>query len=259
MRQIKLQERLDKILANHGFGTRSEVKRIVKNGCVTVNDTVVKNSDIHIELSKDRIAVDGEILEIKPHVYFMMNKKAGYVCTAKTGANPTVFELLDEKDRGRRLGGDLGIVGRLDIDTEGLLILTTDGELNHQLTSPKYDIPKTYFVRLEQMTDCLQQAEYTDKIAEGVRIPPEDHEDSALCKGGELTWIDGSTCLLTIYEGLYHEVKRIFSALGNKVVYLKRVRVNGLELDTDLKPGEYRELSEDELIKLCHTLTNRYL
>ena len=191
--------------------------------------------------------------------YVLLNKPAGYVCSAKTGANPTVFDLISEKDRGKRLGGELGIVGRLDLDTEGLLIFTTDGDLNHKLTSPRYHVPKRYYVQLMNPVSDKEQKNYVSKIAAGVHIPPEDHEPAAVCQGGRVEWLSGDECLLTIYQGLYHEVKRIFAAFGNKVEYLKRVGINQLSLDENLESGEYRELTSEEFSRLTDTLTNGIL
>ena len=257
MGQIKEHVRLDRLLANSGYGSRSDVKALILDGLVTVNGVPAARVDVHVHLSKDKIEVDGQPLKVAIHAYYMMNKPAGYVCSSKGGANPTVFDLLDVEDRGRRLGGELGIVGRLDLDTEGLLIFTTDGDLNHSLTSPKYHVPKTYFVQLENPVSEAEQKQYAEAVAAGVEIPPEDHEPGALCRGGKLDWKSDDTCQLTIYEGLYHEVKRIFTALGNRVAYLKRININNLALDPSLEPGEYRELSEQELSAL--TLTNAIL
>jgi len=259
MKEVKKQERLDKVLSNSGFGSRTDVKQLVKSGVVTVNGNVVLRSDMHINLAYDRIAVDGENVDVQVHVYYVMNKPAGYVCSTKAGANPAVLELISEKDRRKRLGGELGIVGRLDIDTEGLLIFTTDGELNHKLTSPKHHLPKTYFVQLKNPVSETEQKSYAAEIAAGVHIPPEDHEPAAVCLGGELEWLSEDECRLTIYQGLYHEVKRIFIALGNKVEYLKRIRMNKLELDENLERGEYRELTSQEFSSLTDTLTNGVL
>ena len=257
MGQIKEQVRLDRLLANNGYGSRSDVKALIHAGLVTVNGAQADRADIHVLLSKDKIMVEGQPIKVAVHVYYMMNKPAGYVCSSKGGANPTVFDLLEDEDKGRRLGGELGIVGRLDLDTEGLLILTTDGDLNHRLTSPKYHVPKTYFVRLGNPVSEAEQQQYADAVADGVEIPPEDHEPGALCKSGKLEWKGNDSCQLTIYEGLYHEVKRIFTALGNRVAYLKRISINNLALDPALEPGKYRELSEQELSAL--TLTNAIL
>lgn len=257
MGQIKEHVRLDRLLANSGYGSRSDVKALILDGLVTVNGVPAERVDVHVHLSKDKIEVDGQPLKVAIHSYYMMNKPAGYVCSSKGGANPTVFDLMEDEDRGRRLGGELGIVGRLDLDTEGLLIFTTDGDLNHRLTSPKYHVPKTYFVQLENPVSEAEQKQYAEAVAAGVEIPPEDHEPGALCRGGKLDWKSDDTCRLTIYEGLYHEVKRIFTALGNRVAYLKRISINNLALDPSLEPGKYRELSAQELSAL--TLTNAIL
>ncbi len=257
MGNAKEQIRLDRLLANSGYGSRSDVKALVRSGLVTVNGVPAERSDIHINLSLDKVAVDSQPLKVAIHAYYIMNKPSGYVCSAKGGAHPTVFDLLEDIDKGKRLGGELGIVGRLDLDTEGLLVLTTDGDLNHRLTSPKYHIPKTYLVRLENQASEAVQKQYAESVAAGVEIPPEDHEPGAICRGGKLEWDTGNSCRLTIYEGLYHEVKRIFAALGNRVIYLKRISMNRLTLDSALAPGKYRNLSEQELLAL--TLTNAIL
>ena len=251
------QVRLDRLLANSGYGSRSDVRSLVRSRLVTVNGVPAERFDIHINIAEDKVVVDGRPLKVSVHVYYMMNKPSGYVCSSKGGAHPTVFDLMEDADRGKRLGGELGIVGRLDLDTEGLLILTTDGNLNHRLTSPKHHVPRTYFVQLENALSEAEQKQYSEAVAAGVEIPPEDHEPGAVCRGGELEWEGRDTCRLTIYEGLYHEVKRIFAALGNRVIFLKRIRMNHLSLDPALAPGEYRELSEQELSAL--TLTNAIL
>ena len=257
MGNAKEQIRLDRLLANSGYGSRSDVKALVRAGLVTVNGVPAERSDIHINLFLDKVSVDSQPLKVAIHASYIMNKPAGYVCSAKGGAHPTVFDLLEDTDKGKRLGGELGIVGRLDVDTEGLLLLTTDGDLNHRLTSPKHHIPKTYLVRLENQVSEAVQKQYAESVAAGVEIPPEDHEPGAICRGGKLEWDTGNSCRLTIYEGLYHEVKRIFAALGNRVIYLKRISMNRLTLDPALAPGKYRNLSEQELLAL--TLTNAIL
>ncbi|MCI5522949.1 MAG: rRNA pseudouridine synthase [Spirochaetia bacterium] len=264
MKQVKEMERLDKILANNGFGTRKEVKHFIRSKTVTVDGIVICDTDAKVNINSSVIAVNGVEIEVKSQVYFMMNKKAGYVCSTRSGFNPTVFDLLKEKDNGKYLGGNLNIVGRLDLDTEGLLILTSDGDLNHRLTSPKWNIPKKYLVYLRDSVNENQRKVYAEEIEKGIHIGPDGKEGEADCKPGKLEWYDknayrnaeGKTpadvCALTVYEGMFHEVKRIFAALGNEVIYLKRLSVNNLELDESLEPGEYRELSQEEL-KLLDT------
>ncbi|MBP5357897.1 MAG: rRNA pseudouridine synthase [Treponema sp.] len=246
-------ERLDKVLARHGYGSRKDTGRLIAGSRVCVNGEIVRDSGFHVSLDKDRISVDGEELNLRIHRHLMMNKMAGYVCSTKEGEHETVFDLLAEEDLHGYLGGELALVGRLDVDTEGLLLFTTDGKLNHFLTSPKNHIPKTYMVYLEDEVDSDSRNRYEVKLKEGIHIEADGNEEACDCMSAEIEWLDEESrnvpaaCLLTIYEGKYHEVKRMFSALGNKVTYLKRVAFNKLELDKNLLPGQYRDLTEDEV------------
>lgn len=245
-------ERLDKVLSRHGYGSRKDAGRMIAGSLVTVNGETVRNPSLHVNLAEDRITVDGRDLDIRIHRHLMMNKAAGYVCSTKEGEHETVFDLLADEDLHGYLGGDLAIVGRLDLDTEGLLLFTTDGKLNHFLTSPKNHIPKTYLVHLEDGVDEEKRKEYEQKLRAGIHIEADGNDEACDCMSAEIEWPDKKTdaaceCLLTIYEGKYHEVKRMFSALGNKVVYLKRVAFNSLRLDEKLLPGQYRDLTEQEV------------
>lgn len=259
MKSGKAKERLDKILANNGFGTRKEVRHFIRAKIVTVNGTLVTDPDAPVSLENDEICINGEKIQLKRNLYLMMNKAKDYVCSNRGGFHATVFELLKEDAHRKYLGGELHIVGRLDVDTEGLLILTTDGALTHRLTSPKWECPKTYLVYLRDKVNAEQQKEYTEKLAKGVHIAPEGSEPEADCLPAELEWfketdytdenkaVPNAACAITVYEGKFHEVKRLFAALGNEVVYLKRLSINRLHLDENLAPGEYRELSPDEI------------
>ncbi|MCR5622373.1 MAG: rRNA pseudouridine synthase [Treponema sp.] len=251
MKEEKDKERLDKVLSNNGFGPRKSVRRLIRSGAVSVNGKTELLPDAHVNVALDKICVDGEEQHVIRHVYLMMNKAAGYVCSTKCGEHKTVFELLDEKYLGKFLGGTVAAVGRLDVDTEGLLVFTTDGALNHFLTAPKNRIPKTYLVRLRDTVSTEAQARYTEKLADGIHIEAEGNEEAADCLGAECKWLSSSECELTIYEGKYHEVKRMFQALGNEVSYLKRLSMNGLKLDQTLAPGCYRELRDEELASLA--------
>ncbi len=243
-------DRLDKVLANNGIGSRKDVKRLVRQGYVSVNGVVVTNPEMHICMERDKVVVDGEELKAKRNVYVMMNKAAGTVCSTKSGPHATVFDGLDEYYRGKFLGGEIATVGRLDVDTEGLLILTTDGELNHRLTSPRYSVSKIYAVRLRDSVSEAEQARYAAELSAGMHIEAEDNAPAADCLPAEISWQGDDSCLLTVSEGKYHEVKRLFSALGNEVVHLKRVQIGSLHLDESLASGAYRELTDDE----CKTL-----
>ncbi len=240
-------ERLDKILSHAGFGTRKDVKAILKDGAVCINGAVVKDAAAKIDTEKDELTVDGEKIDIKEHVYLMMNKAQDYVCSTKDGEHETVFACVPDCYKHAYLGGELHLVGRLDIDTEGLLLITTDGNLTHRLTSPKTHCSKKYLVHLRGGVDSTRQAEYTALFLRGVHIAAEGDDGEWDCKSAALEWIDADKCYLTIYEGRFHQVKRMFKAVGNEVVFLKRVAIGSLVLDGALKTGECRELSAEEL------------
>lgn len=240
-------ERLDKILARHGFGTRKDVKKFLRTGIVTVNGVVVRTPETHINLETDTLVVDNETISLKEHVYLMMNKRANVVCSAKDGARSTVFDFLDDDMKHTFLGGDLHLVGRLDVDTTGLLLLTTDGELTHRLTSPKTHMSKTYEVVLrDSVSETSVQDDYKKEFAAGLAVPAEANEAEFVAQPAELTWKTDNTCTLVIYEGKYHQVKRMFAVMGNEVVGLHRSAIGKLVLDLSLELGEYRELTEEE-------------
>jgi 16S rRNA pseudouridine516 synthase len=249
-------ERLDKILSKHGFGSRKDVHSLLAQKRVAVNGEITRSGDMRLSLKSDRIEVDGEPILIQTHAYFMMNKAPGYVCSKKDGAQPSVFNLLSPEHTHTYLGGELSLIGRLDADTEGLLIFSTDGQLNHTLTSPKKKVPKVYLVRLRNSVSEADQKIYAQTLSEGIHIPADGKEAEDDCLPAEIEWHekkdDGTsdTCHLTLHEGKYHEVKRMFLALGNEVIYLKRISLGSLNLDENLGLGEYRALTESEVSKL---------
>jgi 16S rRNA pseudouridine516 synthase len=245
-------ERLDKILSHHGYGSRKDVKKLIHSGAIKINGKECFSTDFHVDTQKDIIQIDDKILEIKRNVYIMMNKCADVVCANKDGLHKTVFDLLDDKYKIEYLGGIIHNVGRLDIDTEGLLIMTTDGELTHKLISPKNKIPKKYFVKLKNAVSEKEAALYREKFASGLKIEPEGNESGFIAEHALLEMSDSQSAFLTITEGKFHQVKRMFKAVGNEVVYLKRVSEGKLQLDTNLLPGEYRELTPAEIELLKH-------
>lgn len=247
---MKAKERLDKILANSGFGTRRDVKRLVRYGEVLINGERIRDPEFHIDVDNDKVVINGEPLEIEKHSYFMMNKAGGAVCSTKSDRHQTVYEFLDEKDNQKRLGGSLSTVGRLDADTEGLLIFTTDGELNHRLTFPKYEVKKTYLVHLRDSVSDAEKATYIERAKSGLRIPAAANDPECDAKPCDIEFIEDAKCTITVTEGRFHEVKRIFIALGNEVVYLKRLMMGTLHLDESLGRGEYRTLTDEELFSL---------
>ena len=234
-------ERLDKVLSNLGYGTRKEIKQVVKKGFVTVNDEKVKDSGLQIDPEKDTIVINGEKVEYKKYIYLMMNKPAGVISATYDKRDETVIDLLYMEDQ----VFEPFPVGRLDKDTVGLLLLTNDGDLNHKLISPKYHVDKVYYAKIDKAVDEKD----IEAFKNGITL-----DDGYKCKEGKLEIIsssnEGSEVMVTIQEGKYHQVKRMFEALGKTVVYLKRTEFGGLSLDQELEEGEYRELTEDELALL---------
>lgn len=231
-------ERLDKVLSNLGYGSRKEIKQVVKKGLVKVNNEIVKDNGLQINPEKDEISINGEVIYYREHIYLMMNKPAGVVSATFDGRDETVVDLLDIDHQVFQPFP----VGRLDKDTVGLLLLTNDGDLNHRLISPKFHVDKVYYAKIDKVV--------TDKdvvaFSKGVTL-----DDGYKCKEGKLEILsadeDGSEVLITIQEGKYHQVKRMFEAVGKTVVYLRRMKFGGLDLDETLEEGQYRELTEDEV------------
>ena len=232
--------RIDKYLADCGIGTRKEIKEYIKNGRVVCNGTTIKSSSEHINEASDVVLFDGEKLLYRRFIYLMLNKPSGVISATEDKKLTTVIDLVPQK----YTHFDVFPVGRLDIDTTGLLILTNDGALAHRLTSPKHHAPKTYYATI----DGIVTNDDVEVFLNGVCI-----DDGYVCKSAELKIIkseDISEILLTIYEGKFHQVKRMFEAVGKKVLTLKRILMGGVELDETLDEGEMRPLSDDEIEKL---------
>ena len=241
------KERLDKLLAHEGFGSRKDIRKLLRNCEVLVNGSRTYDPATQVDAESDTISVDGEEINLHKNLYLMMNKPQHYVCSTKEGDHETVFDLLDDSLRTPYLQDKLHLVGRLDMDTEGLLLFTTDGELTHRLISPKSHISKTYLCGLEHTETAEHQTAITAKFENGIKVGPEDNEQGFTAQPAQITWLNDTTAHLTIYEGKYHQVKRMFAAVGNRIVYLKRISMGQLQLDESLELGEYKELSESDL------------
>ena len=230
--------RLDKFLADMGLGTRSEVKKEIHKGQVRVNGIPERSPEYKLDIQKDLVEVNGRQISYAQQEYYMLNKPAGVVSATEDKKDMTVLDLIQEKQR-----KDLFPVGRLDKDTEGLLLITNDGLLAHQLLSPKKHVKKTYFVRGENPVS----PEDIKILEEGVDIGEEKRTLPAeiSCLSPE----KNSLCL-TIKEGKFHQIKRMFQAVDNKVLYLKRLSMGSLTLDETLAPGEYRPLTKEEIERL---------
>ncbi len=230
-------ERLDKIIASQGQYSRSEVKKLVKGGRVTLDGVTVKSSDVKADPHKSVIAIDGKVLGYKKHIYIMLNKPQGVVSATDDRDHKTVIDLVPKELK--RDG--LFPAGRLDGDTVGFVLITDDGDFAHEILSPKNHILKTYHATLERpITE-----EDIRAFKKGIEL-----KDGTLCLEAQVRSLDSDTPMaeIKICEGKYHQVKRMFAALGNKVVFLKRVKMGGLSLDEALEEGQCREITPEELI-----------
>ena len=234
--------RLDKFLANSGIGTRKEVKELLKKRLIKVNDEIVKDGKIHVDENEDTVKYKDEIISYKKFVYIMLNKPNGVISATEDKVHKTVIDLLGDEYR----TFEVFPVGRLDIDTEGLLLLTNDGVLSHNLLSPNKHVDKKYYVELEKLLTKMD----IDKLEKGVELKNFTTKDAKVEIIENGVESDKIRVYITISEGKFHQVKRMFKAVGNEVKYLKRVKIGTLSLDENLKLGEYRELTEDELTKL---------
>ena len=225
-------QRIDKLLSNSGYGTRKEVKQMLKQGHVKVDNSVVKDPSTHVDPLRSIIEIHGQALKYRKYLYVMLNKPAGVISATYDKRLKTVADILPEKYK----SFGLFPAGRLDIDTEGLLLMTNDGQLAHDMLAPKKHVPKKYFARINNDIEVFREGVILD---DGYKTLP-----------AKLRVIDDKIpdeVEIVIYEGKYHQIKRMFEAVGKKVLYLKRIQMGSLKLDERLKTGECRELTEDEV------------
>ena len=230
--------RLDKFLADMGLGTRSEVKKDIRKGLILVNGTPIRTPEYKIDIQKDQVTAKGQPVSYAKQEHSMLNNPGGVVSATEDKREKTVLDLIQEKKR-----KDLFPVGRLDKDTEGLLLITNDGPLAHELLSPKKHVDKTYFVKAgKPLSD-----EDVRMLETGVDIGEE--KQTLPGKVSRLSPERTSFCL-TIREGKFHQIKRMLQAVDNEVLYLKRLSMGSLVLDEGLDPGEYRPLTQEEIERL---------
>ncbi|MBQ3614945.1 MAG: 16S rRNA pseudouridine(516) synthase [Anaerotignum sp.] len=229
-------ERIDKIIASQGLYSRSDVKYMVNRKRITVDGKVVTSASQKADVEKNEILLDGKPFVVKKQIYLMLNKPKGYVSATEDKKQQTVLELVPAELKGR----DLFPAGRLDKDTTGLMILTDDGVLAHNILSPKKHVQKIYRVELDiPVTEEMQKG-----FAEGVEL------NDGVCKDAKLTILGEKTAEVTLREGRYHQIKRMFGCYGAKVVELHRIAMGELYLPDDLPEGQCRELTEEDLQKL---------
>ena len=229
--------RVDKLLSNVGVASRAELKKYCKQGLISVNGKVINNPGVQVDSESDDIRFNGEKIVYREFVYIMLNKPDGYISATFDKYDPIVLDLIDQS----YLVFEPFPVGRLDKDTEGLLVLTNDGELAHRVLSPKKHVPKTYYAKIQGKVteEDILAFEKGVILDDGYETMPSQLK---ILKSDDMSEIE-----LTIHEGKFHQVKRMFESVGKKVVYLKRLSMGKLKLDESLGLGEYRELTEEEV------------
>lgn len=229
--------RVDKLLSNVGVASRAELKKYCKQGLISVNGKVINNPGVQVDSENDDVRFNGEKIVYREFVYIMLNKSDGYISATFDKYDPIVLDLIDQS----YLVFEPFPVGRLDKDTEGLLVLTNDGQLAHRVLSPKKHVPKTYYAKIQGKVteEDILAFEKGVILDDGYETMPSQLK---ILKSDDMSEIE-----LTIHEGKFHQVKRMFESVGKKVVYLKRLSMGKLKLDESLKLGEYRELTEEEV------------
>ena len=229
--------RVDKLLSNVGVASRAELKKYCKQGLISVNGKVINNPGVQVDSESDDTRFNGEKIVYREFVYIMLNKPDGYISATFDKYDPIVLDLIDQS----YLVFEPFPVGRLDKDTEGLLVLTNDGQLAHRVLSPKKHVPKTYYAKIQGKVteEDILAFEKGVILDDGYETMPSQLK---ILKSDDMSEIE-----LTIHEGKFHQVKRMFESVGKKVVYLKRLSMGKLKLDESLKLGEYRELTEEEV------------
>ena len=244
---VLAMERLDKIIASTGLYSRKDVKKLVKEGRVEVSGVRALSPDMKLDPETAAVTVDGTAITYQKYIYLMMNKPSGVLSATKDGREQTVLDLLPEEYRKR----DIFPVGRLDKDTEGLLLITDDGSLAHDLLSPRKHINKTYYVIVEGSLSPEDRQRFRDGItlADGYQCMSADLQ---ILGHSVEAGLRKSEALITIQEGKYHQIKRMLGVLDKPVLYLKRLSMGPLTLDESLKPGTFRPLTKEELNGLQH-------
>ena len=246
-------QRLDNFLIQNNLCSKRGAKNFVLKNQVCVNGIRQENHKANINPEIDEIFVNEKKIEKQNHLYLMMNKPSGFVCSSVSDRSKTVYELLENfKNENQKKFSKLHTVGRLDKDTEGLLLFTTDGNFSNHITRKENQIEKTYYVELEKKLSKAEQHLYKEKFAKGIFLPDEKKAKCFTTLPAKLNWLSENSCNLTIQEGKFHQVRRMFLAMNNFVTYLKRISIGKLNLDNSLLKGEYRELTEEEKFLLTN-------
>ena len=244
-------QRLDNFLIQNNLCSKRSAQNFLKNNEIMINEVLQKNHKVKINPENDIVKINNKELERIKHFYLMMNKPAGFVCSSVSDRSKVVYELLEKfKNENQKEFEKLHTVGRLDKDTEGLLLFTTNGNFSDYITRKENQIEKTYFVELEKKVLNEEQLLYKEKFEKGIFIPEEKKAKSFTTLPAKIIWLSDTSCNLTIQEGKFHQVRRMFLAMNNLVTYLKRISIGKLNLDESLTKGEYKILSQNEIEKI---------
>ena len=233
--------RIDKYICDNINISRSGVKGIISSGGVSINGQTVKSPSVHVIPGQDSVRVNGKVIEYDKYKYYMMNKPTGVVSARTDSKMTAALDLIDESDK----RSDLFIAGRLDRNTTGFLLITNNGDFAHEMLSPKKHVSKTYLVTLRDGAS----EKYAERFAEGIVL-----DDGYVCRPAQYRVLGEHECELIIHEGKFHQIKRMFAALGNSVTELKRTAIGNLKLDETLAPGEYRRLETSEIEEILKKL-----
>jgi 16S rRNA pseudouridine516 synthase len=241
-------QRLDNFLVQNNLCSKRSAKNFVLKNKVCINGETEKNYKANINPQQDEIFVNEKKIETQKHIYLVMNKPSGFVCSTVSDRSKTVYELLEKfKNENQNEFEKLHTVGRLDKDTEGLLLFTTDGNFSNHITRKENQIEKTYYVELEKKLSKDEQLLYKEKFEKGIFLPEEKKAKSFTTLPAKIIWLSENSCNLTIQEGKFHQVRRMFFVMNNFVTYLKRISIGKLFLDKTLSKGEYKILSQKEI------------
>lgn len=232
-------EPISKVLVRNEFCSLRSVRNFLEKNKVFINKKRILKPSEQIDISKDELIVNNKILEKQNHIYILLNKPKNYVCAKESSRHPVVFDLILPHITIPKSLGTLHSVGRLDADTEGLLILTTNGSFSHKLSSPEFNVQKKYLVLLESEVTKKEQEKYKTAFNSGLILPAEKKFAEQKVLPAKIEFLSNNKCTVTLSEGKFHEVKRMFLAVGNKVKELKRIQFGNIKLDENLLPGKW--------------------
>lgn len=239
------KQKISRILENYKLSTKRNASNFIKNNEILVNNKKVCSTEFLANSDKDEIKINGTILEKTNNLYIIFNKPLGTVCSTVSDSHKTIYEFIKNDYKKSKNCGTLHSAGRLDSETSGLLILTTNGALSHFLTSPENHIKKTYQIEIQEKVPIQQQIKFSGICAKGIYLPPEKKAEEYFTKPAELIWISENKCSLTISEGQFHQVRRMIKELNLTLISLKRTKIANIILSEDLKPGEYKIVDEN--------------